>query len=72
MGNVPATPALSREEMTALLRSLDEVYAAHDIEDDEKLTIYAVLSAFCRYQVEHQVGDFYEQVAHLLMSENSK
>jgi len=59
----------SRDEMTALLAELEALYTRCGITDDEKMTIYAVLSSFCRYQIENQVGDFYQQVKHLLKSE---
>ena len=66
MTDSPELAVPSRDEMTALLAELEALYTLHGISDEEKMAIYAVLSSFCRYQIENQVGDFYQQVAHLL------
>lgn len=66
MTESPEHAVPSRDEMTALLAELEALYTLHGISDEEKMAIYAVLSSFCRYQIENQVGDFYQQVAHLL------
>jgi len=58
--------SLTRVELVSLMQNLDALYAQHGITDEDKLVIYAILSAFCRYQVENKVGDFYEQVKDLI------
>jgi hypothetical protein len=69
MTDSPELAVPSRDEMTALLAELEALYTLHGISDEEKMAIYTVLSSFCRYQIENQVGDFYQQVKHLLKSE---
>lgn len=69
MNDSPELAVPSRDEMTALLAELEALYTQLGITDDEKMAIYTVLSSFCRYQIENQVGDFYQQVKHLLKSE---
>jgi hypothetical protein len=58
--------SLTRAELISLMHDLDELYARHSITDDDKLVIYAILSAFCRYQLENKIGDFYDQVKDLI------
>lgn len=58
--------SLTRSELVSLMQNLEEIYAQHNISDEDKLVIYAILSAFCRYQMENKVGDFYDQVKDLI------